>query len=291
MIGLKKTYKHGGDRMAQLKKLTDRTKDLEKKVSRIESEKLMKRHNQVSGASKGIQFETAAWTRKEGKRESGGLNRKGVASYRAANPGSKLKTAVTKDPKKLKKGGKAAKRRASFCRRMRGMKAKRTSAKTANDPNSRINKSLRAWNCESVEELVQLSEGTKNPYRNADGSLKAGYIVKTDCPSHYATTDGKCHSPRTVRGRLQLSENWPEREIAKLKIGTHGKGTILSPRKRGAVMEDPNASWPVPRKEFYDAGQIREARAYVRIGKLPKEKREAAYKSAVQRGTIRGRLA
>jgi hypothetical protein len=44
-----------------------------------------------------------AWQRKEGKSESGGLNRKGVASYRAANPGSKLKTAVTTKPSKLKK--------------------------------------------------------------------------------------------------------------------------------------------------------------------------------------------
>jgi len=90
---------------------------------------------------------TAAWTRKEGKNPEGGLNAKGVASYRAANPGSKLKTAVTTKPSKLKKGSKAAGRRKSFCSRMSGMKKKLTSAKTANDPNSRINKSLRKWNC------------------------------------------------------------------------------------------------------------------------------------------------
>ena len=94
---------------------------------------------------------SGSWTRKEGQRESGGLNQKGVESYRRENPGSKLKTAVTKDPSKLKKGSKSAKRRSSFCSRMKGMKAKRTSAKTANDPNSRINKSLRAWNCEVKE--------------------------------------------------------------------------------------------------------------------------------------------
>ena len=88
-----------------------------------------------------------AWQRKEGKSESGGLNKKGVASYRAANPGSKLKTAVTTKPSKLKKGSKAAKRRKSFCARMTGMKKRLTSAKTARDPNSRINKSLRKWNC------------------------------------------------------------------------------------------------------------------------------------------------
>ena len=90
---------------------------------------------------------TPAWQRKEGKNPSGGLNAKGVASYRAANPGSKLKTAVTTKPSKLKPGSKAANRRKSFCARMSGMKKRLTSAKTANDPNSRINKSLRKWNC------------------------------------------------------------------------------------------------------------------------------------------------
>ena len=90
---------------------------------------------------------SSAWQRKEGKSKSGGLNRKGIASYRKANPGSKLKMAVTTKPSKLKKGSKAAKRRASFCARMKGMKRKLTSAKTARDPNSRINKSLRKWNC------------------------------------------------------------------------------------------------------------------------------------------------
>ena len=91
--------------------------------------------------------ETAAWQRKEGKRESGGLNQKGVDSYRREHPGSKLKTAVTTKPSKLKPGSKAANRRKSFCARMSGMKKRLTSAKTAHDPNSRINKSLRKWNC------------------------------------------------------------------------------------------------------------------------------------------------
>ena len=91
--------------------------------------------------------EVAAWQRKEGKNPEGGLNKAGVESYRRENPGSKLKTAVTTDPSKLKKGSKAANRRKSFCARMGGMKRSRTSAKTANDPNSRINKSLRKWNC------------------------------------------------------------------------------------------------------------------------------------------------
>ncbi len=88
-----------------------------------------------------------AWQRKEGKNPSGGLNAKGVASYRRENPGSKLKTAVTTKPSKLDPDSKSAKRRKSFCSRMEGMKKKLTSAKTAKDPQSRINKSLRKWNC------------------------------------------------------------------------------------------------------------------------------------------------
>ena len=82
--------------------------------------------------------EGAAWTKKAGKNPEGGLNEKGRKSYERENPGSDLKA-----PSK-KVGNK---RRASFCARMKGMKAKLTSAKTARDPDSRINKSLRAWNC------------------------------------------------------------------------------------------------------------------------------------------------
>ena len=100
--------------------------------------------------------ESAAWHRKAGKNPEGGLNKKGVASYRAEHPGSHLQTAVTTKPSKLKKGSKASKRRASFCARMKGMKKHRTGAKTKHDPNSRINKSLRKWHCESVEEMQEL---------------------------------------------------------------------------------------------------------------------------------------
>jgi len=91
--------------------------------------------------------EGGVWTRKEGQSESGGLNRKGIESYRRANPGSKLSMAVTTKPSKLKPGSKAANRRKSFCARMGGMKRRLTSAKTARDPDSRINKALRKWNC------------------------------------------------------------------------------------------------------------------------------------------------
>ena len=85
-----------------------------------------------------LQTEGAAWTRKEGQNKEGGLNEKGRKSYERENPGSDLKAPS-------KKVGNP--RRASFCARMSGMKKKLTSSKTANDPNSRINKSLRSWNC------------------------------------------------------------------------------------------------------------------------------------------------
>ena len=95
------------------------------------------------------------WSKHNNPR-AGGMSKKSVSSYRRSHPGSKIQTAVTTKPSKLKKGSKAAKRRASFCARMRGMKKHRTSAKTAHDPNSNINKSLRRWHCESIEELHEL---------------------------------------------------------------------------------------------------------------------------------------
>ena len=78
---------------------------------------------------------TAAWQRKEGQNKNGGLNAKGRAS--AKKEGHNLK------PPQPEGGS----RRDSFCARMSGMKKKLTSEKTAKDPNSRINKSLRAWKC------------------------------------------------------------------------------------------------------------------------------------------------
>ena len=87
------------------------------------------------------------WQKVNRNDKTDGMSKAAVKAYRRENPGSKLKTAVTKDPKKLKKGSKSAKRRLAFCRRMKGMKKKLTSAKTRRDPDSRINKALRRWNC------------------------------------------------------------------------------------------------------------------------------------------------
>jgi hypothetical protein len=91
-----------------------------------------------------LMAKTPAWTRKEGKDPKGGLNKKGVASYRAANPGSKLQTAVTTKPSKLKAGSKDANRRKSFCARMSGMPGP---MKDEKGKPTRKALSLRKWNC------------------------------------------------------------------------------------------------------------------------------------------------
>lgn len=87
------------------------------------------------------------WQKVNKRDKTDGMSRKAVKAYRRENPGSKLKTAVTTKPSKLKKGGKASKRRKSFCARMSGMKKAHASAKTKRDPDSPINKALRRWNC------------------------------------------------------------------------------------------------------------------------------------------------
>jgi hypothetical protein len=86
---------------------------------------------------------TEAWQRKEGKSKSGGLNAKGVASYRKANPGSNLKMAVTTPPSKLKAGSKDANRRKSFCARMSGVKG--PMAKDGKPTRKAL--ALKKWNC------------------------------------------------------------------------------------------------------------------------------------------------
>lgn len=88
--------------------------------------------------------ESAAWQRKAGKNPEGGLNRKGIASYRRENPGSKLSMAVTTKPSKLDPDSKAAKRRKSFCARMSGMPGP---MKDEKGRPTRKALSLKKWNC------------------------------------------------------------------------------------------------------------------------------------------------
>lgn len=96
------------------------------------------------GVAEDLDEASAAWQRKEGKNPTGGLNKKGIASYRRENPGSKLSMAVTTEPSKLKKGSKAWNRRKSFCARMGGMPGP---MKDEKGRPTRKALSLRKWNC------------------------------------------------------------------------------------------------------------------------------------------------
>ena len=100
-------------------------------------------------------YESAAWQRSAGKDPEGGLNRKGIASYRREHPGSKLSMAVTTKPSKLDPDSKPAKRRKSFCARMGGMKGP---MKDEKGRPTRKALSLRKWNCEEENKYPQTAE-------------------------------------------------------------------------------------------------------------------------------------
>jgi hypothetical protein len=109
------------------------------KITPVPNGPLVKKKGEFKGSTlKAGGKVSPAWQRKEGKNPEGGLNAKGRASYNRANPGKPGLKAPQPE------GGS---RKKSFCARMSGMKKKLTSSKTANDPNSRINKSLRKWKC------------------------------------------------------------------------------------------------------------------------------------------------
>jgi hypothetical protein len=175
-------------------------------------------------------YETAAWKRKEGKSKTGGLNKKGVASYRREHPGSKLQTAVTTKPSKLKKGSKASKRRKSFCARMGGMKGP---MKKPNGKPTRKALALRKWNChESVEqqELSEIKKGQKDsngytrcwPGKHAEGTKKGknGGQVR-NCVPNESIEEGRVDSPvsqaitrRIINQRPDLIKYGPEAVMA-----------------------------------------------------------------------------
>jgi TonB family protein len=87
------------------------------------------------------------WQKANKKDRTAGMSQKAVNAYRRENPGSKLKTAVTTKPSKLKKGSKASKRRKSYCSRSRGQ-MKMHNISCAKTPDKAICKARRRWNCE-----------------------------------------------------------------------------------------------------------------------------------------------
>ena len=95
------------------------------------------------------------WNKVNHHDKTDGLSQKAVNAYRRENPGSKLKTAVTTKPSKLKPGSKAAKRRKSFCARMGGNKGPMKKPNGKPTPKALA---LRRWNCESIEQMAQMIE-------------------------------------------------------------------------------------------------------------------------------------
>ena len=166
------------------------------------------------------EFINEDWQQVNKRDKTDGLSQKAVNAYRRENPGSKLKTAVTTKPSKLKKGSKSAKRRKSFCARMSGMKKHNAGAKTKRDPDSPINKALRRWNCESIEEmqeLIQLGEQYVNGLKEnfADGKNPQD---KGDAKRHGINTKASVSSLRKTAkqgGRKGQLAHW----LANMKSG------------------------------------------------------------------------
>jgi hypothetical protein len=91
-------------------------------------------------------MESEAWQKANNRDRTDGMSRKAVKTYRREHPGSKLQTAVTTKPSKLKKGSKASKRRKSYCSRSRGQ-MKMHNISCAKTPDKAICKARRRWNC------------------------------------------------------------------------------------------------------------------------------------------------
>jgi hypothetical protein len=131
---------------------------------------------------------SAAWQRSEGKNPEGGLNAKGRASYKKQTGGT-LKAPVTES----NPSGERAKRQNSFCSRMCGMKRKNTGSKGQSDPDSRINKSLRKWNCKCGEDHSSLFEKIACSVKEAKGRCWEGY---EPVPGKEAYSEDSCR-PKT----------------------------------------------------------------------------------------------
>jgi hypothetical protein len=163
------------------------------------------------------EFINEDWNKVNRKDKTDGLSQKAVNAYRRENPGSKLKTAVTTKPSKLKPGSKAAKRRKSFCARMSGNKGPMKKPNGKPTPKALA---LRRWNCESIEEmkeLIQLGEQYINGIKEnfADGKNPQD---KGDSKRHGVPTKASVSTLRKVAkqgGRKGQLAHW----MANMKAG------------------------------------------------------------------------
>ena len=145
------------------------------------------------------------WQKTNKQDKTDGMSPKAVKAYRRENPGSKLKTAVTTKPSKLKTGSKDAKRRKSFCARMSGNKGPMKDEKGRPTPKA---KALARWNCESIEDLENMLEEAKKTLRNSNPCWKGYKPVGTKKKG--GKTVPNC-VPKESIAEEQLEEKWSQK--------------------------------------------------------------------------------
>ena len=123
------------------------------------------------------------WNKVNKQDKTDGLSSKAVKAYRRENPGSKLQTAVTTKPSKLKPGSKAAKRRKSFCARMSGNKGPMKKPNGKPTPKALA---LRRWNCESIEEMQQMINEAEQVIKEQKWSKKYKDSINCSNPKGFS---------------------------------------------------------------------------------------------------------
>jgi len=197
-------------------------------------------------------WETEAWQKVNHHDHTNGLSQKAVNSYRREHPGSKLKTAVTTKPSKLKAGSKAAKRRKSFCARMSGNKGPMKKPNGKPTPKALA---LRRWHCESIEEMAQLIETAERVIMQEKWSQK--YKSSINC-SHPKGFSQKAH----CAGKKKHNESHEVMEMTCPDCGMCQSHGTLNEIKKGA--KDSNGftkCWPghhaAGTKKGKNGGQVR----------------------------------
>ena len=152
------------------------------------------------------EFINEDWNKVNRKDKTDGLSQKAVNAYRRENPGSKLKTAVTTKPSKLKAGSKDAKRRKSFCARMSGNKGPMKKPNGKPTPKALA---LRRWNCESIEEMRQLIENAERVIREEKQKVRESATAGATSTANIGTVVNPHISPGKARGKKSyLGDPW-----------------------------------------------------------------------------------
>ena len=163
------------------------------------------------------------WNKVNHHDKTNGLSQKAVNAYRREHPGSKLQTAVTTKPSKLKPGSKAAKRRKSFCARMSGNKGPMKKPNGKPTPKALA---LRRWNCESIEEMAQMiAEGTRMIAELKKGAKDSNGFTKC-WPGHHAAGTKKGKNGGQVRNCVP-NEGVAEAKQSKSKFKTKQEAVLF----------------------------------------------------------------